>query len=417
MADGKIFTAKTAENAKPKSKDRRIQTGRGFYLLVKPNGKKYWHYDYTFEGKRKTGSLGTYPVVGFKEASDRHLEHRKLIDKGIDPVSQKRQIKDSAQIEAANQVTTFRAVTAEWFETWKAGSAANTIKNKHRFLEPLLNVLANMQIDEVSPTTIGDIAKLIEADGNPEKARRVLMCASQIFDYAIRRGYCRFNPAYKQYETLKPHKSQHHAAIIDEAQLGQLLRDIESDSAGPSVKYCMRLLPYLPLRSTEIRLARWSEIDFEKNLWTVPATRFENPLDGGGMKTRKPFIVPLVAQTSALLKNLRVYTGHSEFCFPGGKRVNEPISGNALHNALKRMGYAGIQTPHGFRSCLSTLMREHMTQWGLDDVLVEMNLAHKVGGQVKAAYDRSQRLEDRRRAMQLWADYLDELKGSEGLKI
>lgn len=405
MASGKTFTAKTAENAKPKESPYRLNTGRGFYLIIFPDGRKYWRYDYTIGGKRKTGSLGIFPVVGLKEADERHLKHRKMIDSGIDPVSEKKRVKAQKQIEdVTNKATSFKSVAAEWFDTWQAGSAATTIKNKHRFIEPLLNALGDEQVNKVTPTAIGDIAKLIENDGKPEKARRVLMCASQIFDYAIRRGYCQFNPAYKQIEILKPHRATHHAAIIDETQLGQLLRDIEADNAGPSVKYCMRLLPYLPLRSTEIRLARWSEIDFENNIWTIPATRFENPLDGGGMKTREPFIVPLAIQTSNLLKNLQIYTGHGEICFPGGKKPDEPISGNALHNALKRMGYAGIQTPHGFRSCLSTLMREHMTQWGLDDVLVEMNLAHKVGGQVKAAYDRSQRLEDRRRAMQLWAD-------------
>lgn len=406
----KYFTAKTAENLKPTGKPYKKSTGRGFYLYVSAVGGKTWRYDYRLNGKRNTVTYGRYPEMSLGEATIAHESCKKLLDNGVDPLASKK--REQQEIKAAEQAraNTFDVVAADWLEVWSAKSAQSTITAKKRFLGYLSNKIGNTPIHEIKAAQILEVARLLEADGYGESAHRVIMAASQVFDHAVALGYVDLNPAARLSKALKPVTSEHHPAIIDEAAVGELLRKIDAYGGCPSVKYCLRLIPYIPLRSTELRGAGWAEIDLDKAIWTIPATRAERPQDGGGMKSRREHTVPLSRQVVDMLKALQVYTGNSHLCFPGEKTASQSITGQSLSKALERIGYKGIMTVHGFRSTFSTMMNERKIDIGTDADVIESQLAHVQSNQVRAAYNHADYLEQRRALMQKWADYLDGLR-------
>lgn len=293
---------------------------------------------------------------------------------------------------------------------WGADKAQTTIAGKQRFLRYLSNGIGKIAVKEIKAADILAIARSMESDGYGESAHRVLITASQVFDHAVVLGLVDYNPAARLSKALKPVQSEHLPAITDPAALGELLRKIEAYTGSPSVKYFLRIVPYMILRSTELREARWDEIDLDAEIWTIPATRAERPQDGGGMKMRKPHTVSLPRQVVALFKSLKTYTGNSPLCFPGEKSAKQCIVGQAPLRALERMGYKGIMCVHGFRASFSTLANERKEEFETEAEIIEKSLAHKERNDVKAVYDRGNRPDQRRELMQRWADFLDELR-------
>lgn len=399
MSD-KAFTHKTAENAKPGDKPYKLSTGRGFYLLVMPTGGKLWRYDYRFDGKRKTAALGSFPDVSLKEAAEKQASCRKLIEQGIDPVAEKNRVKVHEKQQAAERARTFETVAREWFEKRAAGKAERYRKQIFSRLEnQLFPALGDRPFSELEAQDFLDALRPVEERGAVDMAHRLAQLINQIGKYAKVAGYVRHNEAADIREALKSRgERKHRAAITDPHEIGNLLRAIETYPGDISIRYALKILPHVFVRSGELRGARWEEIDTGKAEWIIPASR---------MKMRTPHIVPLAWQVVKLFEELREWTGNGRLVFPSPFSASQPVTDVGLLNGLRRMGYGREEMCiHGFRGMASTLLNEQ----GYRPDVIEAQLAHGERNAVRAAYNHAQYLPERKAMMQAWADYLDELR-------
>ena len=212
----------------------------------------------------------------------------------------------------------------------------------------------------------------------------------------------RFNPAQglPLKDILKPFsKVKHRAAIINPAELVYLINDIDHSESG---SFCtveaLRLIPRVFLRPKEIRFLKWDYIDFDGKIIRIPAE---------DMKRDREHLVPLAKQVIEQLQTLRSVTGYSKFVFPSDQDSNKPISKNVMTNRLRALGYpADVMSAHGFRSTASTILHEQ----GWSHEAIEIQLAHLTGTATSRAYNRSAHLDERKKMMESWAKYLDDLK-------
>ena len=256
-----------------------------------------------------------------------------------------------------------------------------------QWLISLLNErIGDKPISKLVPTDILGAIRPVEAAGHSVTAHKLAETAGQICRFARTCGYIVFNPADGLKEVLKPIQTKHYATITDPVAVGHLLRCIDEYQGGAVVGYALKILPYLALRSAELRGGRWSEIDLDKALWIVPAARRENAKDGGGMKMRIAHAVPLPTQAVRLFRELHLLTGTGELCFPGRHSASQCISDMALLNGIRRMGFSKEEmTIHGFRAMFSTILNEKKLEWGFDGDIIEAQLAHKEQNTVRDA--------------------------------
>lgn len=389
-------------NARPGPKPVKLADGQGMYLLVQPSGGRWWRWDYRFAGKRKTLSMGVYPDVSLKVARERRDTARKLLAAGVDPGEARKAERASRADEAANS---FEGVSREWFarnaSAWAPSHADKIIRRLERDVFPAIGA---RPIADVKAPELLAILRRIEERGAMDTAHRAHQNCGQVFRYAVATGRAERDPSGDLRGALAPVKRTHLAAITDPKEIGALLRAIDDYEGFYSVRYALRLAPLVFLRPGELRLAEWSEIDLDAAEWTVPAAR---------MKLREPHLVPLSRQAVAILRDLHAVTGGGRYVFPGGRTHLQPLSNNALLAALRRMGYSKEQmTPHGFRAMARTVLDEVL---GFRVDLIEHQLAHAVRDPLGRAYNRTSHLPERRRMMQRWSDYLDELR--EGGKV
>lgn len=369
---------------------------------------------YRYAGKRKTLSFGAYPAVSLKDARRKRDKARELLANDIDPGAQKKAAKEEAEAVAREQALTFAVVAREWFATKQDSYAAANIKKKQWLISLLNERIGERPISKLVPTDILGAIRPVEAAGHSVTAHKLAETAGQICRFARTCGYIVFNPADGLKEVLKPIQTKHYATITDPAAVGHLLRCIDEYQGGAIVGYALKILPYLALRSAELRGGRWSEIDLEKALWIVPAARRENAKDGGGMKMHIAHAVPLPTQAVRLFRELHLLTGTGELCFPGRHSASQCISDMALLNGIRRMGFSKEEmTIHGFRAMFSTILNEKKLEWGFDADIIEAQLAHKEQNTVRDAYNHASYLEKRREMLQRWADYLDELRAAQ----
>jgi integrase len=399
-------------NLKNTDKAQKLSDGDGLYLYVPSGtGGKLWRMDYRFEGRRKTMSFGAYPALGLKAARAARDAAREKLALGIDPSAAKKQAKETARATALEEARTFDAVAREWLATKREVYAESNTKKKKWIIGLISAHIGHKPVSRIEPGDIMTAVRPVEAAGHVETAHKMAQTAGQICRYARRMGYVTFNAADGLVEDLKPVETRHYATITDPAGIGHLLRCIDEYAGGISVSYALKLLPYLVLRSTELRGARWEEINLETATWIVPAWRRDSKKDGGGMKRRREHIVPLPRQAVALFTSLKMLTGDGALCFPSPHSVSACISDMSLLNGLRRMGFSKDEmTVHGFRAMFSTLINEKKLEWGLDSDIIETQLAHAPNDKVRDAYNHASYLEQRRRMLQTYADYLDELR-------
>jgi integrase len=387
-----MLTETTVKNAKPKERPYKLYDERGLYLLVSQDGGRWWRFRYVLGGKEKLLSLGTYPDVTLKRAREKRDEGRRLVADGIDPSAKRR-------AEKVAQADTFEAIAREWME--KQHFAAATLeKAEWTFKDLIYPFLGSRPVGSLTPPEILEVLRRLERRGKHETAHRTKQRISQVIRYAIATGRAERDITADLRGALTPIKTRNHAAITEPAQVGALLRAIDAYSGQPATEAALKLAPLLFVRPGELRAARWAEfrLDGDEPEWRIPAER---------MKMAEYHVVPLSKQAVAILKDLQSVTGPEGFVFPGVNEPNRPMSETCLTVALRRMGYSGEQmTWHGFRAMASTLLNEQ--GWHPD--LIELQLAHRERNKVRAAYNRAQRLEERRKMMQAWADYLDALK-------
>ena len=386
LTDTAIRNARTAEKA------YKLPDGGGLVLLVNPNGSKWWRWRYRFRGVEKMLSFGVYPEATLKLARERRDEARHLLARGIDPGAKRR-------VERASQANTFEAIAREWFDLNQKKFAEATIEKTRWTLEGLLfPSLGSRPIGEITAPEILATLRPLEARGKHETAHRTRQRASQVFRYAIATGRAERDPAADLRGALASVTTRHHPAVTEPTRVGELLRAIDGYQGQPSVGCALRLAPIVFVRPGELRAAEWSEFDLERAEWRIAANR---------MKMREPHLVPLSRQAIEILRDIHPLTGSGRFVFPSIRTSARPMSENTLTAALRRIGYSGTEmTVHGFRAMASTCLNEQ--GWAPD--VIELQLAHTERNKVRAAYNRAERLPERRKLMQSWADYLDGLR-------
>ena len=409
------LTDTAVKNAKPdpdKPAGREMADGQGLYLLVKETGK-YWRYDYRFAGKRKTLALGVYPAVSLAAARKAREAARAQLDQGIDPAMHKRLAKATAGQAAAN---TFEATTREFHQVqrsgWSEGYAHKWLRLMEKNLFPLIDPLPLL---EITPPVLLEALPIIEGKGIHDTAHTLRQQAGQVFRYGIQTGRCERDPVPDLKGALRPYTPQHMAAVLEPVEVAGLLRAVDGYTGAPATKAALQLSALLFQRPYNIRAMQWAWISWDEAMLTIPAEEMKRRLDG--KVNGKPHLVPLARQALEVLRGIQLLTGRGQYVFPGARSSQRPMSGNTVVAALRRLGYTGEEmTAHGFRAMARTLIAEQMPDIHHD--VIEAQLAHGKSGVLGAAYDRAQYLQQRRRMMQFWADYLDQLRqGAEVLQI
>jgi len=391
------LTDTAIRKAKPAATPQKLRDGGGLYLLLRPDGARWWRWDYRrpVTGKRNTLSLGTYPDTGLADARQRHAAARKLLAAGIDPGAQRKAEKAAGSERAANS---FEVVAREWLgkQTWVPGYREKVAAWLDNDVFPHIGA---RPVAEVTAPEFLRVARRVEERGAVESAHRIMQNCGQVMRYAIATGRADRNPVADLRGAIASPAERHHSAITDPAELGGLLRSIDGYSGDPATRAALQLSGLLFVRPGELRHAEWSEIDLDKAEWNIPA---------GKMKMRQPHLVPLSEQAVAILRKLQPLTGRGQYVFPGGRSPRRPMSNNAINAALRRMGYAKeAMTAHGFRASARTLLDEVL---GFRPDYIEHQLAHAVRDPNGRAYNRTSHLAERRKMMQGWADYLDSLR-------
>lgn len=367
------------KNLKPKEKRYLVSDGQGLYIAVMPTGEKYWYYRTWENGREHKRSLGRYPDIGLKEA---------------------RELKYSAKGGEKEKPTLFANAAEEWYKTRCIPvNTPRVLDDKRSRLDRyILPLFGGRDIRSISQQEIVAHARKLQEDKGVRLGQCVKNMISQVFRYAVASGLCEWNPAAQINEALSPYRvSVHRSTIRTEAQARDLMKAIDGYNGNPVARVALLLLAYTFVRPSELRLARWPEIDIEEREWRIPAER---------MKMRKEHIVPLSRSAVMLFSELRALTQNPFYCFVLPCRKC-PMSATAVRNTLIRLGYGtGKATPHSFRGMASTLLNEH----GFAPDVIERQLAHVETNAVRAAYNRAEYMEERRKMMDWWGDYLDGLR-------
>jgi integrase len=382
-------------------KRTKLSDGAGMYLDIQPSGK-YWRMKYRFGGKEKTLALGVYPDVSLKLARQRRTEAREQIADAVDPNEARKQEKAALQEKA----DTFKAVAEDWLKLKKDELADSTLEVARKRLETwAYPKLGHIPIAEIKPIMVLEALRAIENQGKHETAHRIRQRIGEIFRFAVAEGRAEVDPTATLKGLLKTVPTQHRSAITTQDELGKLLKAIDAYGGHASTRAALKLAPMLFLRPGELRNAEWKEIDLESGTWIVPGRRMKGTQKAKRAGQVPDHIVPLSTQAVVILKKLHTITGHQGLAFESVKR-GRPLSENTINVALKSMGYDGTtMVGHGFRATASTLLHEQ----GWQPEIIELQLAHKQRNQVAAAYNRSARLEERRKMMQAWSHYLFKL--------
>lgn len=378
--------------AKAQEKPLKLYDGGGLYLLVNPNGSRWWRLKYRFDGKERGLSLGVYPDVSLKRARLGRDDARRLLVDGIDPSSHR-------QAEKEARAITFESVAEEWLKLRSEKVAEITLaKARWMLTEFIVPKVGSRPIHKITAAELLAALRQIEARGKYETAHRTKQYVGQVFRYAVATGRAERDITADLRGALTPVTSKNHAAVIEPMAIGALLRAIDGYAGQPSTHAALKLAPLVFVRPCELRQAEWSEINLDAGEWRIPARK---------MKMREPHFVPLSRQAIAILREHWRLTGIGQYVFPSIRSGKRPMSENTINGALRRLGYSNDEmTGHGFRATASTCLNEQ--GWHPD--VIELQLAHAERNKVRAAYNRASRLTERRKMMQAWADYLDTLR-------
>lgn len=367
----------------------------GLYLLVKQLSKGgvglYWRFDFQYAGKRKTLSLGTFPLVSITAARERLLEAKLNLSKGINPSVER----EAAKAQKVSP-DTFKSLAEEWLARKDGGVGPerhDAITSKlERYVYPSIGSKA---VQEVIPKDVVSILRKVDGLGYPVAARETISIIGSVFRYAMATGAADRNPADLDLVALiKPHVKQHHPTITEPARIGELLRKIDGYHGHAATRYALQLMPLLMLRQGELRSTRWDEIDWEAKTLTIPAMRMKLRVHlKEANREQDRHVVPLSTQAIAIFRQLHEISGMFEHCFPNQRNPRSFMSSNTIGGALLRIGISGDElTPHGFRSMASTLLNE--MAWNPD--AIERQLAHVERNTVRRSYNHGTYLDERR---------------------
>lgn len=381
---------------KPQAKPYKTADGGGMYLEITPNGSKYWRFRYRWLGKQKLLAFGVYPDVSLKDARDKRDLVRKQLAAGQDPAAVKKQDRENQLQEAEN---TFEKLAREWHQKNKAKwSEKHGEAILYRLEKDIFPEIGNLPIRSIAASTMLAAIRKMEARGAHELARRARGTCEQIFAYGIGTGRADKNVALNLRGTLEAFKRGHFAAIQGK-DIPEFMQKLNQNAPRlyPQTIRATKILMQTFVRTSELIHATWDEFDLENGVWNIPAER---------MKMRKPHIVPLSRQTVALLREQQGETTmiNTPWVFPNQVRPQKPMSEGTVLGAIKRLGYKGRMTGHGFRALAMSTIKEEL---GYRHEVVDRQLAHAPRNKIDAAYDRAEFLSDRKTMMQDWADYID----------
>ena len=383
-------------NAKPSDKAQKLSDGGGLYLMVHPNGSKYWRLKYRFLSKEKVLAIGIYPHISLADARIKRDNAKKLLANNLDPSEVKQAKKVEDKLEAAN---TFEAVAREWLGKKAAKQVDKTRNRNLRILE--LNIfkhIGSTSINKVTSKALLVALHKMEQRGITDSAHRALQICGEVFRYAIATERAQADLSLVLKGALAPVKEKHHASITDAKGVADLLRSTFIYEGSFLTQQALKLAPLVFVRPGELRNAEWSEIDLEAGEWRIAAHK---------MKMKAVHIIPLSKQAIEIFKDIKAFNGNGKYVFPGLRSTDRPMSENTVNAALRRLGFEkGEMTGHGFRSMASTILHEQ----GWPHEAIERQLAHSERNKVSAAYNYAEHLPKRREMMQSWADYLDALR-------
>lgn len=387
------------KRAKPKEKSYTLADGNGLSLLVETNGSKGWRYRYQFAGKTKMISLGIYPVVTLNEARTKRDEARKQVANGINP-SEARKSEKAATINQTEN--TFKNIALEWYEgrkeRWSVGYRDDMMD---AFEKDVFPYIGNRPIAEIKPMELLEVLSIMEKRGATEKLKKVRQRCGEVWKYAIITGRAEYNPAPDLASAFVPHKREHYAHL-SVSELPEFLSSIDKYMGSQIVRVALRVLILTGVRPGELRKAEWSEINFDTKVWEIPAEK---------MKMRRPHIVPLSEQVIDLLKQIHPISGSYQYIFPSRTDYRKHISDMALNTMIRRMGYSGRATGHGFRHTMSTILHEQ----GYNTAWIETQLAHVDKNSIRGTYNHAQYIDGRREMLQWYADYMGALENGDNV--
>ena len=387
LTDIKIKTAKSGQ------KPYKLTDGEGMFLYIHPSGSKYWRLKYRFAGKEKLLALGVYPEISLLEARQKRTEAKALLVSGIDPSERRKEQKLLSSLKSGR---TFEEIAEEWHQKQKERWTERYAFHIWRRLQAdLFPELGKKSIQDINAPQLLLTLRKVEARDAIEIAHRLLQITGQIFRYAIATGKAERDISRDLRGALQTRKKiSYHR--LKENELPEFLDKLENYDGELQTKLALQLALLTFVRTTELRGAKWEEINFDKAEWRIPAAR---------MKMRELHIVPLSIQAIAVLKEIRNINGNREFLFPNRNNPKTYISENTLLYALYRMGYHSRATVHGFRATASTILNEN----GFRADVIERQLAHAERNKVRASYNHAQYLPERHQMMQWWGNYLDGL--------
>ena len=393
------------KNAKPAEKPFKLNDGKGLYLYINTGGGKLWRFDFSYNGKRKTLSIGKYPTISLVEARQAAENARRLLVSGQDPSEAKQQEKRERQAAALN---TFESIARRWHTDnlirWKENHAARVLRY---FETDVFPVIGAMPIQEIRVSDIKAVIDGVMARGVNNTAEKIREWTGAIFDYAVMLEIVETNPAYSLRKYI-PSKQTDHRPALPREELTEFFRRLILAEIEPQNRIALILNMLTFLRSTELRGGQWDEIDFDAAMWTVPAQRMKHEKTA----PKPPHAVPLADWTLELLAELKELTGNTPFLFPSRTKTDGFISDATISRIIERMGYKGRVTPHGFRSLASSVLNEQ----GFNPDAIERQLAHIENNKIRAAYNRAEYLNERKEFMQWYSDFLRE-RYSQALRL
>lgn len=383
------LTNQSVKNAKSHDKVYKLFDGGGLYLLVNPNGKKYWRLKYRFSGKELTLAIGVYPQVTLKEARERRLEAKLELQKGIQPASQKKK-KQQHKILTNNS---FKVTAERWHKlNTPRWSSRYVLKVMQLLDKRVFPIIGDLDITEITNSDVLTVLRKMEDENINETTRKVKNHIEKIFTFAIAEGKLNSNPATGIQGALKALPPTEHQRHLDMEDMPSFIKAIQNDKGHPVVKLGLQLLLLTMTRTGEVRFATWNEIDFDKAIWHIPATR---------MKMKRDHSIPLSREAIIALRELHKHTGDSDYVVRSPNN-NKPLSENAFLVLIKRIGFKNKTTTHGLRATASTYLNEQ----GFRPDVIEKQLAHEERNQVRKAYNHAEYLEERADMLQEWADHL-----------
>lgn len=393
------LTARQVDTSRPKDKPYKLSDGGGLYLLVNPNGSRYWRLKYRIAGKEKLLALGVYPDITLAEARQKRADAKKVLAAGGDPGQEKQEEKQAKEQAVANS---FERLAMEWHAhkstSWSEGYAEHLLMYLKKDIFPFLGQKA---ITDISQVEMLNVLRKMEQRGVLDKLKKTRQACRQIFTYAIITGRAEHNPVSDLAGALKSPKQQHYPHLLVD-QIPDFLRALSEYSGSTITRNATRLLMLTGLRTIELRASEWVDIDFDKGVWNIPSER---------MKMRRPHLVPLSSQVRELLEEIHQLTGRGKYVFPGRNDAGKPMSEASINQVIKRIGYDGKATGHGFRHTMSTILHEQ----GYNTAWIETQLAHVDKNSIRGTYNHAQYLDGRREMLQWYADYMQALENGENV--